>query len=292
MHRLRKEFITESFLKQSLPFESCLQNMQIKINTHTPNTLNFELINVDVSIANSIRRILLSEIPTMAFHTITIKRYDTVMPEEIFCHRLGLIPILADPTKYNFKTAQADETNTLIFKLNIDATEDMTVYSHDLVHQPFGTEIISVQAGIPLIKLCKGQYMEIELQAEKNTGKEHAKWSAVSLASYRMMNVIVVNDVEGEDAIKLQKLFTKGVIEIVDNKAVVVRPEINMSTEVLNHEIFNDRVILYKKKDHFIFDLESVSIDCITLLKQAIFVFKEKCRILREEIENYDNEED
>lgn len=292
MHKLKKEYISESFSKQSLSFPDCLNNMQIKLNKRTPTTLNFELINVDVSIANSLRRILLSEIPTMAFHTITIKKYETVMPEEIFCHRLGLVPILADPIKYNFKTGESDETNTLIFTLKVNADEDMTVYSHDIIHQPFGDEIITVQRDIPLIKLCKGQYIDIELQAEKNIGKEHAKWSAVSLASYRMMNVITVQDVEGEEAIKLKGLFSKGVIDIVDNKAIVVRPEINLSTEVLNHEEFNDRVCLFKKNDHFVFDIESLSIDCLILLKQAIFVFKEKCRALKEEIENYDQDEE
>ena len=41
---------------------------------------------------------MLSEIPTMAIEKVNFWQNTSVLPDEVLCHRLGLIPIKADPS--------------------------------------------------------------------------------------------------------------------------------------------------------------------------------------------------
>lgn len=39
----------------------------------------------------------MSEVPTLAIENVTIYQNTSIIPDEVLAHRLGLIPILADP---------------------------------------------------------------------------------------------------------------------------------------------------------------------------------------------------
>lgn len=62
--------------------------------------MEFDLIGVDPSIANALRRILLSEIPTMAIEQVYIWNNSSIIQDEVLAHRLGLIPLLVDPREF------------------------------------------------------------------------------------------------------------------------------------------------------------------------------------------------
>ena len=72
--------------------------------------MEFDLINVDASIANALRRSMISEVPTMAIENVYIYNNTSVMHDEILAHRLGLIPILADARQFEIKEAQGNKT--------------------------------------------------------------------------------------------------------------------------------------------------------------------------------------
>lgn len=56
---------------------------------------NFVLENVDLSFANSLRRIMMADIPTVAIDMVEIRNNTTVLPDEFLAHRLGMIPLLS-----------------------------------------------------------------------------------------------------------------------------------------------------------------------------------------------------
>ena len=67
---------------------------------------------------------------------------------------------------------------------------------------------------IVLAKLRPGQHISLECHAVRGTGKEHAKFSPVCTAHYRMMpEVKIVKDVFDDKARKLLKLMP-GVFEL------------------------------------------------------------------------------
>ena len=61
------------------------------------------MIGIDASIANSFRRILLAEVPTMAIEKVHVYNNTSVIQDEVLAHRLGLIPLKADPSKFKYK---------------------------------------------------------------------------------------------------------------------------------------------------------------------------------------------
>jgi DNA-directed RNA polymerase I and III subunit RPAC1 len=57
----------------------------------------FDLIGAEPPLANALRRILIAEIPTMAIEKVNMWQNTSVIPDENLAHRVGLIPIKADP---------------------------------------------------------------------------------------------------------------------------------------------------------------------------------------------------
>ena len=86
-------------------FEHFKKNFQIKIQSISKDKMEmeFDMIGVDASLANSFRRILLAEIPTMAIEIVEISENTSVLHDEYIAHRCGLIPLLSiDADRYNY----------------------------------------------------------------------------------------------------------------------------------------------------------------------------------------------
>ena len=126
-------------------------------------------LRAPLSFANALRRVIISEVPTLAIEDVNILQNNSVVYDEMLALRLGLIPIKADPEDYwnkkDFKVA---------FVLKGDGPG--TVYSRDL--QPMDPSIVPAFPDIPIVKMVEGQKVELEAWATVGTGKEHAKWQA------------------------------------------------------------------------------------------------------------------
>jgi len=95
------------------------ENFKIKIISQSEDELVFDMIGIDASIANAFRRILIAEVPTMAIEKVAITNNTSIIQDEVLAHRLGLIPIKADPRKYEYYKDNEPLTsnNTIQFKL-------------------------------------------------------------------------------------------------------------------------------------------------------------------------------
>ena len=65
--------------------------------------MEFDMVGIDAAIANSFRRILLSEVPTMAIDRVYIYNNTSVIQDEVLAHRIGLIPLKANPDLFKFR---------------------------------------------------------------------------------------------------------------------------------------------------------------------------------------------
>ncbi|EJW04273.1 hypothetical protein EDEG_01455 [Edhazardia aedis USNM 41457] len=301
MFELQKDIIIRKYNNESSNMDEYLDKIELEIINHTSNSLEFDLKNVDCSIANALRRILIAELPTMAIEYVNFYKYNGVIPEEILAHRLGLLPILIDPKVFEYKnsTDTENEKNALKFvlKKQNNMNDIVVVTSDDIKWVPLGNQKDTlvprprIKSGIPITKICNGQEIEIEMYAIKGIGKDHAKWSPVCPVSYRLHPAIEIKDIYDEDAFKLQKCFSSGVIDVSRcpetnrMKAFVSNQRLDtMSREALRHPEFDGKVFISKIPNHFIFKIQTIYIDPIVLLQQSLLVLQRKCRVIKEEI--------
>jgi DNA-directed RNA polymerase II subunit RPB3 len=66
---------------------------KIEIQKLNHERIVFFVHNVDVSYCNSLRRIIMSDVETMAIDLVTIEENTSVLHDEYIAHRLGLIPL-------------------------------------------------------------------------------------------------------------------------------------------------------------------------------------------------------
>ncbi|KAI8324011.1 hypothetical protein GQ54DRAFT_302964 [Martensiomyces pterosporus] len=310
-----------------LPFnlDDFKNSFDIKIIRLTPTEMEFDLIGVDASIANALRRILIAEIPTMAIENVYMINNTGIVQDEVLAHRLGLIPINADP--HDFQWKRPDETptdqNTIVFRLDVECEENRSaaadetdpkkkyinsaVYSNQLRWEPkgdqaerFGSRTIKpIHDDILITKLRPGQCISCELHCVKGVGKDHAKFSPVATASYRLLpDIQILKDITGDDADLFRKCFPPGVVDVVEEggvrKAKVVNPRKDtVSREVLRHKEFEGKVRLTRVRDHFVFNVESTGIlSPETLLTEALEVLMEKCDIAKAALANMEKSDD
>ncbi|RUS26669.1 hypothetical protein BC938DRAFT_484289 [Jimgerdemannia flammicorona] len=255
----------------------------------------------------------------MAIEMVYIMNNTSIIQDEVLAHRLGLIPVQANPTLFDYKNSEESPTdlNTIVFKLKIkcdnnpDASPDeqdpqkkyknSNVYSGDLIWEPKGDQIERfkddpikpVLDDILIAKLRPGQELDIEMHCTKGIGREHAKWSPVATASYRLLpEIILKKEITGDLADKFAACFAEGVVEVVTEdgvkKAKVVNPRKDtVSREVLRHSEFQDIVKLTRVRDHFIFNIESTgAILPQELFLQAIQVLIEKAKYVKVALAN------
>lgn len=297
----------------ALRLEDFTRDFRINVLESREDTLVFEMIGVGAPVANAFRRILLSEIPTMAIETVNLYQNTSIIQDEVLAHRLGLIPILADPRKFAYvhesEGGSLNENNTLVFTLKVscelrrdappDAAEDVrlegsTVLTDKLVWEPQGSQadafadrpVRPVHDDILVAKMRPGQEIEAELLVHKGVGKTHAKWSPVSTAAYRLLpDVRITEPVTGAEAEALRQKCPAGVFDIEDGAAVVAQPRnCTMCRECVREAGWEERVELGRVRDHFIFTVESTGIYTpAELVREAVAVLKAKCeRLIRE----------
>ncbi|XP_026273622.1 DNA-directed RNA polymerases I and III subunit RPAC1 [Frankliniella occidentalis] len=300
------------------------KKFSIEIVRYNKTEMEFDLIGVHAAIANAFRRVLLSEVPSMAIEKVKIFNNTSLIQDEVLAHRLGLIPLRADPRMFEYKadpTADPTEQDTLEFELKIkckwnssshkDAThpDDLyrnhNVYSKHLKWMPIGgqadifkpDQVGPVFEDILINKMRPGHEMDLRLLAVKGLGKDHAKFSPVATASYRLLpEITLTKDVEGEMAERLQKCFSPGVIDVEDNghgrkKAKVKDARYDScSRNVFRYDDLKDSVKMARVKDHYIFTIESVgALPPDVLFIEALKVLKKKCTYFLDELNENSN---
>lgn len=161
--------------------------------------VDFELQNVDLAFANSLRRTILAEVPTMAIDLVEIEANTSVLADEFICHRLGLIPLVSknvDDVVYS-RDCDCDQycdlcSVTLTLHARCTGDEIMRVYARDLVvdnmraNQWVGNPVITDPEGLGSVicKLRKGQELRMKCIAKKGIAKEHAKWAPTAAVGF------------------------------------------------------------------------------------------------------------
>lgn len=70
---------------------------KVKVTSIAPHEIKFTLSDTDTSMANTLRRIMIAEVPTLAIDLVEFHENSTVLNDEYIAHRLGLVPIRYQP---------------------------------------------------------------------------------------------------------------------------------------------------------------------------------------------------
>ena len=103
---------------------------EIVSNVNKGQILTFKIINVDVSVVNSLRRVILTEIPTLVFrgfphysNRINIKKNNTKFNNEYLKHRISCVPIHVNDDR-DFENIK----NNYEIRVSVLNTENQTIY--------------------------------------------------------------------------------------------------------------------------------------------------------------------
>jgi len=282
--------------------------------------IEFDFVGLDPSIYNTLRRIMIAEVPSMAIERVLIYNNTSLIQDEVLAHRLGLLPIKADPRlfveraeheKVDLECTSEKEANgakytprekdTLKFSLKVeckkaknDSVVNDVIYTSHLKWHPIGSQsekmnVRPVFSDIIINKLRPKQHMDIELLVHKGIGRDHAKFSPVCTAFYRLLPTItLLKDFTGDEAQKLQKCFSPGVIAIDDSdKAIVENARIDACTrEAYRHDEFKYNVEFGRVRNHALFSVETVgALTPSDIFLESLKILRSKCNVLLGQIE-------
>jgi len=304
-------------------FNTFKENFRVDIVSLNEKEMEFDMVGIDASIANAFRRILIAEVPSMAIDKVFIFNNSSIIQDEVLAHRLGLIPIFADPRLFNFPPTPVEGKNLteeeqlhtepdvhLVFELKVkctmnpEAPKDCVnpeimylnnkVTTKDIKWIPIGDQeeqfgvdgIRPVFDDILIAKLRPGHEIDLRMHCVKGVGCDHAKFSPVATASYRLLpSITLLDTITDELADRLIKCFSKDVIKTKTKNGVKkayvadARKDTGMR-EIYRDEVLRDKVKLEKIRDHFIFSVESTgALPPEQLVEEAIKILHAKCQI-------------
>ncbi len=156
--------------------------------------------NVPRQYVNSLRRLAISEVPTLAIDDVVMLENSSVMHDEAVAHRLGLIPLRTDPGRFvmphecDCKSTLGCSKCRVLLVLDSEASDkSKVVLSGELVSEDELVKPVSKE--IPIVVLAPSQKLKFEAYARLGTGKSHAKWQPTSAA--------VVKDGKDDDEVIL-----------------------------------------------------------------------------------------
>lgn len=162
----------------------------VEITKLSETEIEFYLTGADLSFANGLRRIIISEVATMAIDLVNITSNTSPLFDEFIAHRMGLIPLVStEVNDYIFhrdcNCSEYCEKCSVQFYLDIKCvTDQMDVTTQHIKQVNKENGVIPVEFTnedpIVIAKLKKNQELNMHMIAKKGIGREHSKWSPVS----------------------------------------------------------------------------------------------------------------
>jgi len=170
-------------------FEDFVQDLSsLEVVKKDSQKISVKLKGVPIQYANALRRICLNGVPIFAIDTVDIIENSSVLPDEGLAHRLGLIPITTDLSRFNEPSkcdcnSESGCSNCKVM-LVLDTEESdvtRTVFSNELSSEDDSIKPVSDK--ISIVQLAPGQRVKIECYARLGRGTDHAKWNSANIST-------------------------------------------------------------------------------------------------------------
>ncbi|SCV73412.1 BQ2448_7338 [Microbotryum intermedium] len=176
--------------------------LKIQINKLDSERCRFvaDGINLAAFLANSLRRVMITNIETLAIDQVQIEENTSVLPDEMIAHRLGLIPLWSEGIDRRIPNHNKEcvcdafcDLCSITLELNAYCTEDRTMEVTSKMLTVVGDDRSGIgrpsvagdrDTGVMIVKLGKGQQIKMKCIAVKGKALEHAKWSPVAALGF------------------------------------------------------------------------------------------------------------
>jgi len=165
------------------------------------NKLTFLLKGSDEIFANTIRRTIVEEVPTLAVEDVEIKDNNSALYDEMLALRLGLTPIKTDLKSYRLPENEAEieeKSARCTLQLTLKANKKGYVYAGEA--KSADPKCTFVYDDMPIVKLLPKQKVDVTMTALMGQGKEHTKWSP-GWAVYKKEAILKLGTVKDPDTI-------------------------------------------------------------------------------------------
>ena len=180
-----------------------------------------KLKGVPLQYANALRRVCLNGVPVFAIDTVDIIENTSVLPDEGLAHRLGLIPLKTDLSRFNEPSkcdcqseSGCSNCKVLLVLDSGESNETRSVLSSELSSEDESIKPVSDK--IPIVQLAPGQKIKIECYARLGRGTDHAKWNSSNIATLTdtEKDDEKILTVESTGALNPEQIVLEGVEEV------------------------------------------------------------------------------
>ena len=183
--------------------------------------MSVKLKGIPLQYANALRRICLNGVPVFAIDTVDIIENSSVLADEGIAHRLGMIPLKTDPSRFVepskcecHSEAGCSNCRVMLMIDSGDSDSTRTITSNELTSEDEFVKPISNK--IPIVVVAPGQRIKIEAYARLGRGTEHAKWNSSNIST--LINTEKDDEhvltVESTGALSPQQIILGGVEEL------------------------------------------------------------------------------
>ena len=261
--------------------------MEIRVleNNKEQGKVSFILKDSTPAFANTLRRLMIDEVPTMAIEEIEFSKNSSILYDEMIAHRLGLTPLKTDLKSYNLPDkckCEGKGCNRCQLKMVLRATKGSgVVYASEIKSKD--PAVKPVFQDMPIVKLLKGQTLELEATAVLGRGKQHMKWSPCH-AYYKYKPIIeITGEVKNPEAII--EVDHNNIFEIKDRKLTVNKDRVLECDLSLDYSQIDKNVKVTASETDFVFYIESFGqLSCREIINKAMDIFDEQLDELAEEL--------
>jgi len=199
--------------------------------------IKFLLEKSTPAFANTLRRIMIADIPILAIDVVEFEDNNSALFDEMLAHRMGMIPLKFDPKKFNVREeckcgGKGCSSCTAFFAL--EKSGPSTVYSSDM--KSASKSVKPASPDFPIINLLKNHHIKLEAKARMGMGREHSKFQAANV-SYNYLPSI----------------------EVIKNKKLKLVDPYNCNECMVCQEVSDGNVRLKSDRTSFVFTVETIS---------------------------------
>jgi len=228
--------------------------MHVQVLGKTDDEMRMIVEGLSPQLANTLRRIMVSRVSTLAIDYVDFSKNDSVLYDEIIAHRLGMLAIKFDTKAFEEKNncdceGKGCSECQIVFVLK--KIGPCMVYAKDLKSADKKTADI-IHGDTPIVELLEGQELSFQAIASLGRGTDHAKHQAAHVY-FRQYPIVKAGKIS--NASETVASCPKKALSLSGKASVTV--DCDLCQECVN--VANGDLQITGQEDKYVFIIESIS---------------------------------